>query len=375
MIKKAVIYISVLVLSGFVAEAAPSATKLVKDYERAKKSLLKDELQQRKVMGALYNINKNMKKTVTEKAEMEQERLLVEAQTKDLAGRVLELDTKVKQQKSMMRFRLSAIYKLGGQGLARLLLTSQNSTQLERNLKILGVVAKKDLEMIKDSTTNSKELGKKRIKFTQRLAHLKSLESKILKKEQSLLAENKSKAQIIENLRKSKQASLKQIKNLRLKTAKVNVNSAEENEMLDLLLRPSFFEKKGQLPKPVNGPVVKNFGLIRDKFHDVVLSHKGIVINAPQGAPIKAVSEGRVAFAGFVAGFGKTVIVDHGDHYYTVYANADQLQVQEGDEVTQSQAVATAGAASLESDHGIYFEIRHFSEPTDPRQWMKGTLL
>lgn len=367
--------ISVLILSGLPLVAAPAASTLVKDYERAKKSLLKDELKQRQVMGSLYSINRSMKKIVSEKATLDQEKLLVEAQTKDLAAKLLELDSKVKSQKSMLRFRLSAIYKLGGQGLARILLTSQNSSQLERNLKILGGVAKKDLELIKDFTVSSKDLDKKRRRFANRLKHLKNLEAKISSKEKTLLAENKSKAGIIDNLRKSKQAALTKMKTLRTKTAKVQSNTQEENEMLDLLLRPAFFEKKGQLPQPVAGRIVKGFGLIRDKSHDVVLSHKGVFIDAPQGAAVKAVSEGRVAFAGFVDGYGRTVIVDHGDHYYSVYAHANDLKVQEGQEIAQNQTLATAGNGNSEFDNGIYFEIRHFSEPTDPRQWMKGSLL
>ena len=62
MIKWQFLFISVVILSGFFSEAAPSASKLVKDYEKAKKSLMKDELKQRKVMGSLYSINKSMKK-------------------------------------------------------------------------------------------------------------------------------------------------------------------------------------------------------------------------------------------------------------------------------------------------------------------------
>jgi septal ring factor EnvC (AmiA/AmiB activator) len=75
-----------------------------------------------------------------------------------------------------------------------------------------------------------------------------------------------------------------------------------------------------------------------------------------------------------VDGFGQTLIVDHGDHYYTVYSHNETISVNVGDEVGQNQVVATVGSNPELSRDGIYFEVRHFSEPYDPQSWMKGSL-
>ncbi len=73
-------------------------------------------------------------------------------------------------------------------------------------------------------------------------------------------------------------------------------------------------------------------------------------------------------------GFGRTLIIDHGDHYYSVYSNIEGIDVGLGDEVEQNQVVAKSGLDPARSIEGIYFEIRHFSEPADPSLWMKGSL-
>ena len=120
---------------------------------------------------------------------------------------------------------------------------------------------------------------------------------------------------------------------------------------------------------------MQKFGLAKSNDHPYTLNHKGIFISAPQGNPVQTVFEGKVSFAGELPGFGKTLIIDHGDHYYTVYAHAKDLKVQMGDEVTQSQTVATVGRSLQDNSDGLYFEIRHFSEPYDPQLWMKGLSL
>ncbi|GIL18833.1 MAG: peptidase M23 [Oligoflexia bacterium] len=350
-----------------------SVERLAEDYEKTKKNLIQDEVKQRQILSSLFEINKKMKKIVTEQGDLVQERLLVESTTKELAARILELEEKLKSQKSLMRERLSAIYKLGGQGVARMLFASTNSAQLERNLKILGIIAKRDLEIIKGYSIIVNELGSKRIKFTQRLAHLKKLESNIKKTEALLISENALKNKFLDKIRKSKQFALIKLNGLREKSAQLNTN--DDSGVLDLLFRPSFFEQKGHLEAPVVGRITQGFGIIRDQEHNVSWSHKGIFISTDFSTNVHSVFDGKIAFIGHIPGHGQTVIVDHGDHYYTVYGHTENVSVKLGDEIKKNQIIAKSGATSEEHGSGIYFEVRHFSEPADPKQWIKGTAL
>jgi murein hydrolase activator len=346
--------------------------KLVKDFEGTKKSLVAEEVKQRKIMSSLFEINRKMKKIVGERGDLVQERMLLEDNTRDLAQKIAILDEKVKTQKVFLRERLSVIYRFGGLGAARMIFSSSSSSQLERNLKILGVVAKRDLDRIKDYSSSVEELEKKRLKLDQRLTHLKKIEGNIRKKEEKLTYENDYKNRILNGIRNSKKFALMKLSGLREKTAQMAMN--DESGVLDLLFRPSFFEQKGQLPTPLSGKIVQEFGLVHNEEHNVTLSHKGVFFSAAPGSLVRSVFGGKVAFVGPIPGFGKTVVVDHGDHYYTVYSHNQIVAVQEGQEIDQSQTLATSGSTSEQFGAGLYFEVRHFSEPYDPRLWMKGSL-
>jgi septal ring factor EnvC (AmiA/AmiB activator) len=354
--------------------------KLAKDFELTKREIVEKEVRQRKVMSSLFEINRKMKKIVTEQASYVQQRMVLEDSTKDLAQKIISLEDKLKSQKALLRERLTAIYKLGGQGLARVVFASSSSAQLEKNLKILGIIAKRDLDLIKDYSASMKELETKKVKFTTRLARLKKLEKSIKDQEVKLATENATKSKILNDIKSSKQFALNKLSGLRSKSAQINIS--DESGVLDLLFRPSFFEKKGLLPLPVSGKITRDFGIVRDEEHNVSWPHKGLFFSTPLGSAVKNIFDGRVAFVGNIPGFGKTIIIDHGDHYYSVYSHTSRTHVLEGDEVRQHQLIAQSGtafedgaknSASSEVD-GLYFEIRHFSEPYDPRSWLKGTL-
>jgi septal ring factor EnvC (AmiA/AmiB activator) len=99
---------------------------------------------------------------------------------------------------------------------------------------------------------------------------------------------------------------------------------------------------------------------------------KGIDFAAPAGASVRAVAPGEVRFAGWFRGYGKMVIVDHGEGYFTVSAHLDEIQVAVGDEVQADRALGTVGDTGSLAGPLLYFEIRHGSEPLDPSRWLAG---
>jgi len=363
------IAISIVFVPKTVFALPEEAHQLAKDFEKTKQNLEKSETKQRQVLSALYQLNKKIKKMVTEKGSYTQKRVMLEMNIRSLTQQVQELDAKSKAQKTLLAERLKVIYKMGGQSFARMVFDSSNAAVMERNLKIMGLVASRDLDMIKSYSEDLKELQHKKNLLALRLQSLQSVENKIVQQEKSLLTEQNTKNKILEGLRKSKLFAINKINGLREKSMQFNV---EDSGLLDLLFKPSFADQKGELPVPLEGSVVKRFGLVKTGERSYTLNHKGVFIGAIPGSPIKSVFDGTVSYVGTLPGFGQTLIVDHGDHYYTVYAHTEKVQVNVGQAITQAQVIASAGNPTSEDPSGLYFEIRHFSEPYDPQLWMKG---
>lgn len=122
-----------------------------------------------------------------------------------------------------------------------------------------------------------------------------------------------------------------------------------------------FTSMKGHLPFPVTGRT------------EILLAKRrggggpGLELRAPAGTPVQSVFAGRVVFADRYADYGQTVIVDHGEGYFSVSAGLTAPRVRVGQDVS---AGTTLGDVA-DPGHGaaLYFEIRFTGEPVDPSEW------
>ena len=116
-----------------------------------------------------------------------------------------------------------------------------------------------------------------------------------------------------------------------------------------------FAQLRGHLPWPLTGSARAWQG--------------GLLIAPGAHSKVRAVANGRVAYADWLRGFGMLVVVDQGDGWITLYGNNESLLVQVGDWVSPGQVIATAGTPAAGFD-GVYFALRHAGQPVDPRTWL-----
>jgi murein DD-endopeptidase MepM/ murein hydrolase activator NlpD len=113
---------------------------------------------------------------------------------------------------------------------------------------------------------------------------------------------------------------------------------------------------------PVSGNIVSYFGLKGDN-----VTSKGIDIETQEGQAVKAARSGKVVFCDDkVKGLGKTIIIDHGDGYSTLYAHNSANIVKAGDYVKQGQPIAKAGATGRVKSPTLHFQIRKAHKPQNP---------
>ena len=94
-------------------------------------------------------------------------------------------------------------------------------------------------------------------------------------------------------------------------------------------------------------------------------------IEAAEGTPIRAVAPGAVAYRGWLKGYGNLLVLDHGDGYYTLYAHASQVLVDEGDQVKGGELVGRVGETGSVEGPRLHFEVRYQSRAEDPQLWLR----
>ena len=112
--------------------------------------------------------------------------------------------------------------------------------------------------------------------------------------------------------------------------------------------------------------VTSAYGWRQDPFTGEAKFHNGIDFRAPEGSQVVSAGAGRVTFAGTLAGYGNTVIVQHANGLSTRYAHLSDTLVQAGDAVTDKQVIGRAGQTGRATAAHLHFEVLEGGVPVDP---------
>ncbi|PAB59665.1 peptidoglycan DD-metalloendopeptidase family protein [Anaeromicrobium sediminis] len=121
----------------------------------------------------------------------------------------------------------------------------------------------------------------------------------------------------------------------------------------------------GSLLKPTRGRVTSRYGKRWGKHH------KGVDIGAAIGTPIKATGGGKVVYSGWKNGYGKIIILDHGNGFQSYYAHCNSLKAKVGEYVKKGEVIATVGKTGRVTGPHLHFEVRKNGVAIDPLNYVK----
>jgi len=128
---------------------------------------------------------------------------------------------------------------------------------------------------------------------------------------------------------------------------------------------------RGRLEWPVKGSVSAPFGKFKHPEFAAEIVRNGIDIDAPMGEEIRAVESGRIVYADRFTGYGRMVIVDHGERYFTIYGHLYEIFKKRGDEVRRGEILGRVGDGTTLAGSTLYFEMRKDGRSVDPVPWFR----
>jgi septal ring factor EnvC (AmiA/AmiB activator) len=143
-----------------------------------------------------------------------------------------------------------------------------------------------------------------------------------------------------------------------------------ENQSAEAMPR-NFHQAKGLLILPVRGKIITAYGHYRHPVLKTESVSRGIDIKADLGEPVRAVASGNVIYSKWLKGYGNLMIIEHGAHFHTVYAHAQELFKEKGDPVQSGEVIATVGDCESWNGPMLHFEIRQNGQPINPVEWFK----
>jgi len=122
---------------------------------------------------------------------------------------------------------------------------------------------------------------------------------------------------------------------------------------------------------PVRGSLSSPFGYRPNPFTGIRQFHNAIDIVAPEGTPVKAAMDGRVADTGYNAIYGNYVILTHPDSYQTLYAHLSKVSVKRGTTVRQGAALGSVGTTGYSTGPHLHFSVFKRGSAVDPLKLLK----
>lgn len=121
---------------------------------------------------------------------------------------------------------------------------------------------------------------------------------------------------------------------------------------------------KVKLLRPSEGIISSNFGMRWGKMH------KGMDIANDLGAPIYAAMDGIITYSGWMEGYGKVIIIDHGNKIETVYGHCNVLRVEKGEKVSKGQRIGDVGSTGRSTGPHVHFEVKVNGVAEDPSKYI-----
>lgn len=337
-----------------------------------KKQFLEFGIKEKSLLGQLSKIEEEIarKKALVKalKKRIRLQKMALEKQEK----RLKQLEEAIKEIRDRLGKRLVAFYKYAKRGYMQLLITAEDLNQLRKGLQYLQIIMVEDQRLLE-------QMEDLRGKYNQEISSIQGkLDSiKNMEKEESdqlkLIQEDLDKKVILlVKIHKEKEfyeAAVKelQIAALDLKKTLLNLDKNQKKKKF-FPLPTGFADLKGQLPRPCPGKIIKDHGPLGSK---VLHTHKGIYIEGPLGAEVRAVFSGRVDFSGWLKGYGQLIIINHGSRYFTISAHLSERYKEEGDTVEKGDVIGLLGETGSLEGPRLYFEMRKAGNHLDPLKWLK----
>ena len=270
-----------------------------------------------------------------------------------------------------LRARLVELYKLGGARYVRVLLSTRDLRRVGEATRTVAALAKLDRDRIAAHQRTVADLQSTRKTLEDRSRRLTAVRGDAQKAEAAVERAAAARNALVQDIDQRRDLNAQwsgelQAAQQKLQAALRDVNAANNSSpsnpepatLNPLPLKPF----KGDLDWPSPGTVRGRFGR--------GARANGLEIETADGAGVRAVHDGVVAFAGPFAGFGNLVIVDHGGQSFSLYGDLLELAVAKGARVDRGQPIGSAGATPS-GVPGLYFELRVDGQPVDPLQWLR----
>lgn len=287
-----------------------------------------------------------------------------------LAEKTQELqkaEKELAEQNKLTNERVRATYENGTVGYLDVLLSATSFGDFISRLEYLKDILNYDLNLLQEMEIKRADVQAKKEELEGKKAELAALQVRKQQRQQLLASRQAERSRQLEKLKQDRALYEKAENELEAESQRLARELASLKSAYENLQGNGIFK----WPLPGYRTISSPFGW---RIHPVLKTrrfHTGIDIPAPTGTPVYAAEKGKVIKAGWLAGYGNAIIIDHGGGYTTLYGHNSRLLVSVGQEVEKGEKIALVGSTGWSTGPHLHFEVRKNGEPISPWEFLK----
>ncbi len=322
----------------------------------------------------LADIERRQGELSREIAELEAQLRAREQRIAGLKRQRKQLDAEIRRQQRLLAGQMRSAYAIGHKDWMKLLLNQEEPSRLARVLAYYGYLNQSRSALIQTWREDHIRLGDLESELNGEMTLGRETRRHVQHERADLQAATQARRQLLASWDRelsSQAARLAQLREDERRLAElvksVGAESPPAEAQAPDARSPSVQDKPRKARCPPAGALLAAFGSPR-------LSGRwdGLLIAGREGAPVRSVAGGQVAFADWFRGYGLLLILDHGDGVMSLYAFNQTLYKRQGDAVTAGEMIAAVGSSGGRDKPGLYFGIRRNGQPVDPVSWCAG---
>ena len=278
--------------------------------------------------------------------------------------------------------RVRDIYINGRLSYLDVVVGSKDFSDFANRMEMLKRILQADMELINTIKTEREEIASKKAKLEADRAKVLELE-KVAQEKQTIINQKKAERQaVLERAMNDRDTADRAYNELMASSASITAmlqqRAAERAAAAAAASQggggggatTTWVQGTGQLAAPVNAPITSDFGWRIHPIYGTSRLHAGTDFGVDEGTPVHAADGGVVVEAGWISGYGYTVIIDHGNGMSTLYAHNSDVAVSPGQTVSKGQVVSYSGNTGGSTGPHLHFEVSINGEPTDPMGYL-----
>lgn len=315
-----------------------------------------------------------LKQIQAERIQLDQDITKTEAELKAAQDRL-------QSREKVFYKRVRDIYINGRLSYLDVVVGSKDFSDFANRMEMLKRILQSDMDLINTIKAEREEIASKKAKLEEDRAKVLELE-KVAQEKQNLINQKKAERQaVLERAMNDRDTAERAYNELMASSASITAmlqqRAAERAAAAAAAASQggggggaTWVQGTGQLAAPVVAPITSNFGWRIHPIYGTRRLHAGTDFGVDEGTPVHAADGGVVVEAGWISGYGYTVIIDHGNGMSTLYAHNSDVAVSPGQTVSKGQVVSYSGNTGGSTGPHLHFEVRINGEPTDPMGYL-----